>query len=155
LLSQGKVDEALAVYKRCVQRCDRKLATGSFNMQAHDERRDALDQIVQSSFAYTLIGEYGKALTATEYLLSAVPNLPIANVKRAHALMLSEKQDEARVIYLQHREQKITRELTGAKVVLQDFKKMREVGRLDLLMDEIETLFSTSEPGQQGRTLSR
>jgi tetratricopeptide (TPR) repeat protein len=122
LLSEGKVDEAVAVYKRCVQRCDRKLAT-NYNMQAQDERSGALDQILQSSFAHILTGEYGKAVTATDYVLSVVPNSPIANVKRAHALMLLEKRDEARNIYLQHREGRITRELSGAQVVLQDFKK--------------------------------
>jgi hypothetical protein len=50
LLAQGKLDEAVVVYQRCIERCDRILSNGNHNMQLSEIRHRCFDQIVEASF---------------------------------------------------------------------------------------------------------
>jgi hypothetical protein len=68
--------------------------------------------------------------------------------------MLSRNRD-ALHIYRELRARKITSQLTCAEIIPQDFKRLREHKREDDLMGEIEALFSSPEPQQQGRVLIR
>jgi tetratricopeptide (TPR) repeat protein len=152
LISKGEFDQAIEVYKRCISRCDRILgAVQNSNMRLHEERREAIDGIVEAAFCYILNNKDEKAREACEYALSVSPNLPFAKVRLAHALMFLENREEARPIYHQLRMGKMTPQLTYAEIILQDFKRLREHKREDDLMGEIEALFSSPEPQQQVR----
>jgi tetratricopeptide (TPR) repeat protein len=156
LIAKGELDQAIEVYKRCISRCVRILAAvNNSNMRLHEERREAIDGIVEAAFCYLLNNKDEKAREACDYALAVSPNLPFAKVRLAHALMLSEHKDEARTIYHQHRCVKITLHSTCAEIILQDFKRLREHKREDDLMGEIEALFSSPETQQQGRVLIR
>ena len=145
LLTEFKPDEAVTVFKRCIERCDRTLANGNQNMQLRDERRGSVEGIIQAAFLYTLATQYEKARSSVEFALSKVPNLPFANIRRAHVHMLSEEThdcDQLRSFYLEQPEAKVTAELRRRELILQDFKEMREYGRVHPLMVEIETILS-------------
>ena len=149
LLTEFKPDEAVTVFKRCIERCDRTLANGNQNMQLRDERRGSVDGIIEAAFLYTLATQYEKARSSVEFALSKVPNLPFANIRRAHVLMLSEKThdcDQLRSFYLEQPEARITGELRRRELILQDFKEMRECGREHPLMAEIETILIQPNP---------
>jgi tetratricopeptide (TPR) repeat protein len=156
LIAKGELDQAIEVYKRCISRCVQILANvNNSNMRLHEERREAIDGIVEAAFCYLLNNKDEKAREACEYVLSVVPNLPFAKVRLAHILMLSGNRDEALHIYHELRARKITSRLTCAEIILQDLKRLREHKREDDLMGEIEALFSSPEPQQQGRELFR
>jgi tetratricopeptide (TPR) repeat protein len=102
LIVKGEFDEAIEVYKRCISRCVRILANvNNTNMRLHEEKREAIDGIIEAAFCYILNNEDEKAREACEYVLSVVPNLPCAKVRLAHVLMLSGNKEEARPIYHQ------------------------------------------------------
>jgi hypothetical protein len=124
-------------------------------MQLHEEKREAIDGIVEAAFCYLLNNKDEKARAACNDVLSVVPNLPFAKVRLAHALMFLGNGEEARPIYHQLRMGKMTPQLTYAEIILQDFKLLREHKREDDLMGEIEALFSSPEPQHQGRELIR
>jgi tetratricopeptide (TPR) repeat protein len=156
LIAKGELDQAIEVYKRCISRCDRILANvNNSNMRLHQEKREAIDGIVEAAFCYLLNNKDEKARTACNDVLSVVPNLPFAKVRLAHALMFLGNGEEARPIYHQLRMGKMTPQLTYAEIILQDFKLLREHKREDDLMGEIEALFSSPEPQQQGLVLIR
>jgi hypothetical protein len=69
---------------------------------------------VEAAFFYTLAGQAEKAIESADYGLSKLLDLPIAKIRRAHALMLSGTVDmsEIREVYLQRPEAKVTAELT-------------------------------------------
>jgi hypothetical protein len=124
-------------------------------MRLHEERREALDGIIEAAFSCILNNKDEKAREACDYVFSVVPNLPFAKVRLAHVLMLSGNREEARLIYHQLRAGKMTPQLTYAEIILQDFKRLREHKREDDLMGEIEALFSSPEPQRQGPILIR
>jgi tetratricopeptide (TPR) repeat protein len=153
LLSQGRLDEALDVYKRRVNRCDKILANGVPNMQASEDRHIVVNKVSEIALGHVLAGQYEKALATLDYAMSVVPLSAFANVRRAHALMFLGRNPEARALYLQYREQRMTAQQTGANVILQDFERMRKVEHVDPLMDEIETLFGAPNPEQPPRLM--
>jgi hypothetical protein len=60
LIAKGEFDEALEVYKRCISRCDRLLAAvNNSNMWLRDERREAIDGIIEAAFCYLLNNKDG------------------------------------------------------------------------------------------------
>ncbi len=81
--------------------------------------------------AFLLEGEFQKALAATEAYSppgSQDPLPPLLDIRRAHALLLLDRLEEATSIYLTHR---------GAKVIAQDFAMLRAAGIDHPLMAEI------------------
>jgi tetratricopeptide (TPR) repeat protein len=148
LLAQGKLEEAVIVYQRCIERCDRTLANGNHSMRLTEIRHGCFNRIVETAFLYMLVGQLEKALESAEHVLSKLPSSPFAKIRRAHALMMSGKDDtsEVREVYLQQPEAKLTPELTRRELVLEDFKKMRECEREHPLMAEIEAILSRASP---------
>jgi hypothetical protein len=66
---------------------------------------------------------------------------PRLNVYRAHALMLLDRVDEARNLYLQYSDKKADVERSGEGLILADFVTLREEGFQHPLMAKIEKLF--------------
>jgi tetratricopeptide (TPR) repeat protein len=151
-LSEGKLDQALAIYQLRLKQCERTLASGAHNLQAIDDRYIAVNKITDIALRYIVEAQYEKAGDALDY---AVPLSSFAHVRRAHLLMFLGKTEEAKIIYHQYRNQKMTSEQTGESVILQDFSLLRRHKRTHELMDEIETLFSAPKPESQHRTLTR
>jgi hypothetical protein len=66
-------------------------------------------------------------------------------VNRAHALMLLDRTEEARVIYLKYRGRpKVVGNSSWEQTVIDDFAELRKFGRTRPLMEEIEKEFSNS-----------
>jgi tetratricopeptide (TPR) repeat protein len=145
LMDNGEFEQSIEVYRRCIKRCNGILAS-NHNMGLRDERREAADGIVEVAFRFILNNEDEKAVGACEYVLSEIPNLPIANIRIAHVRMLSGNRDDARSIYFKYRMMKVPPQSTYAEIILQDFKAMRIHKREDDLMLEIENQFISPAP---------
>jgi len=147
-LAEGSWDGALAIYKRRITRCNEILSNGVFNLQANDDLHAVVNKISDISLLYLIDRQDEKAGETVDYAVSVKPRSPIANVRRAHVLMFlgKEKEKDARAIYLQYRDQRMTPEDTGAAFILKDFALMRKYDRVHPLMDEIEALLGNAQP---------
>jgi len=134
LFADGRLDDALTVYIRRLRYCESAIPGGRINNRVIDDRNDLPGRISDVAMAFLLEGELQKALAATEAYLppdSAGPLPPLLDIRRAHALMLLDRLEEAKSIYLKHR---------GASLIAQDFAMLREVGTDHPLMNEILTM---------------
>jgi predicted Zn-dependent protease len=71
-------------------------------------------------------GEFNKALEATDCAPLLMPSSPMLDIRRAHALMLLGKEQEARRLYLHWRKRRIGPEQTSEHVILQGFQALRQ-----------------------------
>lgn len=138
LFEQGKVDEALEVYRRRIEICQGKLVNGRTNMQALEDRQIAVDRISDLSFYLTVNREFEKALALADEASRLLPNSVWANVRRAHILMFLNRQDEARVLYQRYCVGKADPERTWASVLGVEFAQMRKCDLSHPLMAEVE-----------------
>ncbi len=147
-MAQGNLDEAFAVYQRRMRTCNQILSNGIPNLQASGDRYLVVNKISDIALYYLIAGQNEKARAALDYALSEIQLSSSANVRRAHVLMFlgKEKEKDARAIYLQYRDQRMTPEDTGAAFILKDFALMRKGGRVHPLMDEIEALLRNAQP---------
>ena len=98
LEQRGKLDEALVVYRRCIEPCNAKIAkfaNGQSNNRAIDDRNTALQEISGLALTFVMNGEFNKALEATDGAPLLMPSSPMLYIRRAHALMLLGKEQEA------------------------------------------------------------
>jgi hypothetical protein len=81
-------------------------------------------------------------------VIRIAPGTDWLHINRAHALMFSDRGDEARPIYLKHRnDEKTTDGKTWGQMITADFAELRTNGLNHPLMDEIEaSLFSAAAP---------
>jgi hypothetical protein len=63
-------------------------------------------------------------------------------VNRAHALMFLNRVDEARVLYLKYRGQKVEGDKSWEAAILEDFAELQKAGLTHPLMQEIEKVFA-------------
>jgi len=138
LLAEGKLDEALEVYRRRIEICQGKLVNGRTNLQAIEDRQIAIERISDVAFEFALRGEFQKAIDITEEAIAVLPNSAWPNLRHAHALMMLNRVDEARLLYQRFSIGKASPELTWQDVVRGDFSAMRNVGLTHALMAEIE-----------------
>lgn len=138
LYSEGRLDEALKVTHRCI-------AKPSPDRKANEERLAAV--ILASDIArdFVAAGKFDNALAALSYSLSKFSGLPIANIRRAHALMFQGDRAEATMLYLQYRNTQVPPAPIGKDIILEDFGFLRSRGRVDPLMDDIELRLRSSE----------
>jgi tetratricopeptide (TPR) repeat protein len=144
LRERGMLDEALVVYLRCLQSCNAKIAKfdqGQINNRAIDDRNNAIYRICGLATNLLRGGDFVNALGAADCALSAVPNT-LLDVIRAHAIMLLDRADEARTLYLQCRGKKVDGGQSAESLILQDFAAMRKAELTCPLMDEVEKLFT-------------
>jgi tetratricopeptide (TPR) repeat protein len=147
LVEQGKHDEALAVFRRGLDECKAKIekfAIGQYNNRAIDDRNALVQEIGSLALSFLANGDYGKALDAVDYAMSALPSTTL-RVYRAHALMLLGREDEAQALYLASRGEWVDAERTGEILILQNFAGLRKADLDRPLMDEIEQLFGAGE----------
>ena len=145
LEQRGKLDEALVVYRRCIEACKATFATfanGRSNNRAIDDRNAAIDNIAHLAFTFLTRGEFKKGFDAANDALPLMPSSAMLDIRRAHALMFLGKEEEARRVYLHWHCQAIGPGQRGEHVILQDLKALHQSDRVNPLIDEIETLFS-------------
>ena len=82
-----------------------------------------------------------KALVALEDATPVTPDLNWLDLIRAEALLVLGRDDEARPLFLKHRGEVSFGGKTYDVLVIDGFKRMREEGVTDPLMDEIEKAF--------------
>lgn len=144
LLQGGKLEEATVVYRRRLKICESKLANGRVNMQALDDRQRAVDRLSDVAFCWVLQKQFQKAIAVTDEATNTLPNASSARVRRAHALMLLDRPDEARAIYKQYWNGKASPDATWRDAIRKDFDAIRSHVRSHPLMDELERMPVTS-----------
>jgi Tfp pilus assembly protein PilF len=103
LEGEGKREEALAVYQRCLDDCAKKIASGVPNNRAIDDRTVAIEKIASLAKGFIVEGSFDKALKAVETALPAMPKSPLLNLIRAHALMFLDRSEDAQTLYAEYR----------------------------------------------------
>jgi hypothetical protein len=139
LFADGRIDEALEVLRRRIKICQGKLVNGGANMQARDERRTAIDRISDVAFWFILVEHnFQKALELTDEAIGVLGDAPRPKLRRAHALMLLDRPDEARALYHHDIGGKGAAAGIWQSVVREDFANLRNADLSRPLMDEIE-----------------
>ena len=138
MLEEGKLDEALKVYRRRIEISQAKLVHGRVNLQAIEDRQIAVERISDIAFSFALRGEFQKAIAVGDEAIAVLPNSVWPNLRRAHALMLLNRPDEARTLYRHFSIGKATPELTWRDIIRDDFSVLRNAGLAHPLMTEIE-----------------
>ena len=144
LYLQGAFDDALEVCKRRIAICEAIRAKPVPNLKANEEWHAAVVLITEIALRFVAAGEFDRALATADYALFKAPTSPLANIRRAHALMLLGKAEEARVLYLRYEKERVFPTQTGKQVVLGDFGFLRSHRRFGVLMGEEENLFGSS-----------
>jgi len=137
LFTAGRLDDALAVYKRRVDECSRSLKSGRLLPGLVDSRNDALDRIRSIALVLLASDRISDGLSLTEYLTGTMGNNTLSRIVRAHALMLSDRVEEARNIYLATYSLPADSERDGRRVILEDFAELSSKGIEHQLMDEM------------------
>ena len=138
LAEEGKFDEALDVYCKRIEISQAKLINGRVNLQAIEDRQSAIERMSDLAFAFMLQRDFQKSIAVADKAIGVLPNSTSPNLRRAHALMLLNRTDEARTLYHRFGVGKATPELTWHDIVRQDFVAMRNAGLCHALMAEIE-----------------
>ena len=144
LLAEGKLDEALEVYRRRIEISQAKLVQGRINLQAIEDRQIAIEPHQRLALAFALSGEFQKSHDVAGEAIAVLPDSAWPNLRRAHALMFLSRADEARTLYRRFGVGKATPELTWQDVIHQDFSVMRNAGLSHPLMTESEKECSDS-----------
>jgi tetratricopeptide (TPR) repeat protein len=140
LHKMGMPDEALAVCHRYLKDCESRIAkvnNGQFNVQVIDDRNTVLEKIHCLAGELLLNGDFQKAHDALDPAISPALNAPLFNIYRAHALMLLDRTDEARPLYLQCCPAKVDADQIGKSLVLRGFVALRRAGHAHPMMVEI------------------
>ena len=131
----GSLEESLAIFRR--------LATA--DPTNHDLSKDIrltvgdLGDLAQHAL---LARDFEKALRAADTGIEASPDALWLHSKRAHALMLLGRLDEARALYLKYRGRAVYDDMAWDRLVTEDFTAFRKAGIANVLMDELETTFA-------------
>ena len=90
---------------------------------------------------------WSRALAAAERAHELDPTNLMVEGNRAHALMFLDRTNEARALYLSHRDEPLAADdkRTWRQAALDDFAGFRKVGLIHPLMAEIEAAFAEAE----------
>jgi predicted Zn-dependent protease len=110
------------------------------------------DALVPVAWEALLAGEPAKALAAAERSLSLAPGNLTAETNRVHALMYLGRAQEARALYLAHKDKLLPDDERWQQAITEDFAELRKAGRGHPQMAEIETAFKVR--AEQLRTKS-
>lgn len=144
LADQGKLDEAVELYRRILSECKVDLAKDRSDRRAQAQVSLAASRIGRLAWQFLLVGKFLEALDCAEEALGYDPNSTSLNLNRAHALMLLRRRNEARPIYFDYHGKIMSHARNGQDAIKEDFEKLRRAGRPHQLMDEVERRFSTA-----------
>jgi predicted Zn-dependent protease len=91
---------------------------------------------------------FPRALSAAERAHSLAPDKLWIETNRAHALMFLNRTEEARALYLSHRDKPIPENdnKPWRQVIAEDFAEFRKAGLVHPMMNEIEAALATGRP---------
>jgi tetratricopeptide (TPR) repeat protein len=138
LVLENRLDEAVAVYRRRLNICAAKLINGRVNMQALDDRQHVLDALSDVAFGWIRDRQPQKALDVADEALAVLAKTASANVRRAHALMLLNRPQEARAVYQLYWNAKASPDKTWKDAIRDDFAVMRSWDITHSLMEELD-----------------
>jgi tetratricopeptide (TPR) repeat protein len=140
LAAQGNLSEALQAYRDSLAVRERLAKAEPGNRQWQNDLQYIVGRIGDLAHRFVLAGTFVSALETADQAISLAPEQIWLYADRAHALMLLDRVDEARAIYMQYRGNvKARGDKTWHAVILGDFDELREAGLTHPLMDEIES----------------
>jgi tetratricopeptide (TPR) repeat protein len=143
LVAQGDLTGALAADEDAV------VAARKF-YAAHPDAKEAKHELAQTlgglSWALILCNRAQSALDCTDEALTLDPSLLFVRMNRAHALLLLDRFDEARTIYVADKDKPRDNGKTSADIVRDDFAEMRKFGINTSDMQRITALFARTAP---------
>jgi tetratricopeptide (TPR) repeat protein len=139
LKAQGGLDDALKSYRDSLAIFQRLAASDINDMEW---QQDSIENMGTLAYDLILAGDFTRALEASDLVISIAPDQIWLYTNRAHALMFLARVDEARVLYLQYRGEKLMEDKSWDTAVLEDFAQLRKAGLTHPLMDEIEKRFA-------------
>jgi tetratricopeptide (TPR) repeat protein len=143
LTAQGKLEEALKPFRDSLAIAERLAAADPSNAQWQQNLQGSIGSIGDLANELVLARDFTRALEACDLVISIAPDQIWLYTNRAHALMFLGRDDEARTLYLQYRDEKdVGIGKSWKTVVLEDFAELRKAGLTHPLMDEIEKRFA-------------
>jgi tetratricopeptide (TPR) repeat protein len=142
LLAQGRLDEALKSYRAAASIRLRLASSNPTNARLQQDLHIYISKLGGLSFILVLNGKFSTALDVVDQAIALGTKGIAFRENRAHALMLLDRVEEARTVYLAHRGHKNTEGKAWEAIVLGDFAEMRKHGLSHPLMGEIEKLFA-------------
>ena len=148
LLTAGRLEDALIVYKRSVEDCNRRLEAGQRMPGIVDERTKAFGRIREVALAWLAAGHVSEAESVKDYLFRASGKTVLNRILHAHVSMLLDQDGEARATYYETGPMPADGDRDGRRVILDDFGFLVSRGLDHPLISETEKMLSR-------RTLSR
>ena len=92
--------------------------------------------------------EFPRALAAAERAHLLDPDLLWLEINHAHALMLLNRSDEARALYLSHKNEPLhdNDNKTWGQAIAEDFAELRKAGLVNPLMEDVEAALAAKTP---------
>lgn len=138
LAAQEKIVDAVRFYRESVSIRQRRFAPAGQNEAWSNEWTSVMTIIGGLSYRMVFARQYSEALELADYTIALVPTWKWTYPNRAHALMLLGRRQEAEAVYLLYKGTDIGPSQSWNATVLGDFRKMRQEGISDPLMDEVE-----------------
>jgi tetratricopeptide (TPR) repeat protein len=111
-----------------------------------DYRIETARALIPVAWYALLAGEPANALAAAERSLSLAPGNLTAETSRVHALMYLGRAQEARALYLAHKDRLLPDDnQPWQQAITEDFAELRNAGRRHPQMAEIETAFKVEQ----------
>jgi tetratricopeptide (TPR) repeat protein len=142
LEQQGEIDEALRAYRDSLTISGRLAAANRSNAQWQSDFQDRIEKVGSIAYRFVLARDFTQALEVADQAISLAPNKTWLYGKRAHALMLLGRPDEARSLYLQYRGKESKPGKSWETDILEGFSELRAKGLVHPLMDEIAAKFA-------------
>jgi TPR repeat protein len=135
LFAEGKYGEALDAQKALLESARK----AEVEAEGKEGQRTSTEMARVAQFT-VFTKDYPGAIAAAEAALKQFPDELMARAQEAHALLLSERLDEARGIYLENRGKTVASRghLGWERVIAEDFHKLRRAGLGHPKMIEIE-----------------
>jgi hypothetical protein len=149
-VAHGELAEALQSFRQGLTVIEALLAEDGGNAEWQSDREFSIGRI--GSMAYRLVAarDFAVALEAADEAISRADQAVWLYTNRAHALMFLGRVDEARTLYLRHRDETDVQDgKSWEAVILADFADLRKAGLSHPLMDELEKQFSAPGVAQQ------
>jgi hypothetical protein len=113
--------------------------------QSHGDLQFVTAEIGTLAYRFVLARDFATALDAADLAISNMPSAIWLYTNRAHALMFLGRIDEARALYLRYRREKDAHKgKSWIAIILRDFAELRNAGRSNSLMDQMEESFAST-----------
>jgi tetratricopeptide (TPR) repeat protein len=143
LLTQNNVDEAFDNFKNGLPITVEHVSSDPAHMGWKADLQNIAGAVNGVAFRFLLLGQFDRALEAVNIAVERAPDQTIFLANKALALMFLGRSDEARSIFDRYHAGPDASAANGwDAVILKDFSDLRNAGRTNPLMDEIEKRFS-------------